>query len=95
MSQSSSNAKNIRVISRNRYENRRYKLSIKKAIKSYLSSTQSIKVETNSKSKEKQSCLDALSVVYKRLDKAVKKKVLHKNTAARKKQKMAKILKWL
>nr|YP_009396809.1 ribosomal protein S20 [Ophidocladus simpliciusculus]ARW65995.1 ribosomal protein S20 [Ophidocladus simpliciusculus] len=88
MSQISSTTKKKRITLRNRHRNKRYKLSIKVAIKRYLSSVQS------SQNNEKIStiCQKNLSLVYKRIDKAVKRKVMHQNTASRKKAKLAKII---
>ena len=93
MSQISSNTKNNRVTIRNRIRNKRYKLAIKKAIKQYLLSINKDKFKYITSSKSLEVRLESLSLVYRRLDKAVKRKVLHKNTAARKKSRLAKLLK--
>nr|YP_009395174.1 ribosomal protein S20 [Bryothamnion seaforthii]ARW63942.1 ribosomal protein S20 [Bryothamnion seaforthii] len=91
MSQISSSAKSNQIILRNRKRNKRYKLAIKRAIKKYLLN---IKDDSqNGEGLEKIECTTSLSLVYKRIDKAVNKGVLHKNTAARKKARLAKILK--
>nr|YP_009394340.1 ribosomal protein S20 [Leptosiphonia brodiei]ARW62902.1 ribosomal protein S20 [Leptosiphonia brodiei] len=90
MPQTKSQIKNIKIILRNRNNNKKYKLSIKQAIKKYLVS---IKVIVDNKSqKDMIICKDNLSLVYKQVDKAVKKNVLHKNTASRKKARLAKLL---
>lgn len=93
MSQISSNTKNNNIILRNQSRNKRYKLAIKKAIKKYLLNLNSSKFQSNNVSENSKICPDNLSLVYQRIDKAVKRKVLHKNTAARKKRRLAKILK--
>nr|ARW68301.1 ribosomal protein S20 [Chondria sp. (in: red algae)] len=89
----SSNIKNHQIIVRNRNRNKRYKLAIKRAIKQYLLSLQNNELESQNDLNNTSLCLNNLSIVYKRIDKAVKRKVLHRNTAARKKSRLAKILK--
>nr|YP_009944593.1 ribosomal protein S20 [Osmundea sinicola]QFR99887.1 ribosomal protein S20 [Osmundea sinicola] len=93
MSQISSNTKNNNIILRNHSRNKRYKLAIKKAIKKYLLSLNSDKLQSSDLSNNLKNSLDNLSLVYKRIDKAVKRKVLHKNNAARKKRRLARMLK--
>lgn len=91
MPQTKSHIKNRKTILRNRLRNKKYKIAVKKAIKNYIASTQSI---LNSDDQSNFTiCQNRLSLVYKKIDKAVKKKVLHKNTASRKKSKLAKVLK--
>nr|YP_010619664.1 Ribosomal protein S20 [Tayloriella tenebrosa]WAX03677.1 Ribosomal protein S20 [Tayloriella tenebrosa] len=90
MPQTKSHAKNSKIILRNRHLNRKYKLLIKRAIKTYLFS---VKDTLSDNSKESLNIrLHNLSIVYKTIDKAVKRKVLHKNTASRKKSKLANII---
>nr|ARW60202.1 ribosomal protein S20 [Laurencieae sp.] len=89
----SSNTKNNQIILRNRSRNKRYKLAIKRAIKRYLLSLQDMRFKSGNQLENLGKSSDNLSLVYQRIDKAVKKKVLHKNTAARKKGKLAKMLK--
>nr|YP_009392056.1 ribosomal protein S20 [Periphykon beckeri]ARW60404.1 ribosomal protein S20 [Periphykon beckeri] len=91
MPQTKSHTQNIKIISRNRSRNKKYKIFIKKAIKLYLLS---VKNYTNNVDIENMDiCCSNLSLVYKKIDKAVKKKILHKNTASRKKSKLANIIK--
>nr|WDA99129.1 ribosomal protein S20 [Gronococcus sybilensis] len=71
--------KNIRVAERNRQQNNSYKSAIKTLSKKYY---QSLKKFPAHDSVELQS---QLSRVYSKIDKAVAKNVLPKNTAARKK----------
>nr|YP_010619858.1 Ribosomal protein S20 [Symphyocladia marchantioides]WAX03871.1 Ribosomal protein S20 [Symphyocladia marchantioides] len=90
MPQTKSHIKNSKIILRNRHFNRRYKLIIKKVIKTYILSVKNI---SSHDSKENLNiCLNNLSIVYKMIDKAVKKKVLHKNTASRKKSRLANMI---
>ena len=90
MSQIKPNTKDNQTILRNRSRNKKYKLAIKTSVKKYLISVK----DTKSYISEENAiiCQNNLSLVYKRIDKAVKRKVLHKNTAARKKAKLAKIV---
>nr|YP_009654370.1 ribosomal protein S20 [Pleurostichidium falkenbergii]QCH39657.1 ribosomal protein S20 [Pleurostichidium falkenbergii] len=91
MPQTKSHIKNSKVILRNRSRNKKYKFAIKKAIKTYLWSVE-LNVSENSEN-SLNLCLNNLSLVYQTIDKAVKKRILHHNTASRKKSKLAKILK--
>nr|AZL88025.1 ribosomal protein S20 [Harveyella mirabilis] len=89
MPQIRSNIKSYQITLRNRYYNKKYKLAIKIAIKEYL-----IKIKKNSlKIKEEGSIHNYLSLVYQKIDKAVKKNILHKNTASHKKAKLAQMIK--
>nr|YP_009395589.1 ribosomal protein S20 [Vertebrata isogona]ARW64617.1 ribosomal protein S20 [Vertebrata isogona] len=91
MPQTKSHIKNKKVILRNRNSNKKYKIAIKQSIKEYLLSIKSI-INVNNEEGLKL-CQNNLSIVYKKIDKAVKKNVLHKNTAARKKSRLARLLK--
>nr|YP_009393100.1 ribosomal protein S20 [Bostrychia moritziana]ARW61662.1 ribosomal protein S20 [Bostrychia moritziana] len=91
MQKMSSSSQNNKLILRNRLRNKKYKLAIKKATKQYLFALQ--KPQEIVGNKDLSNCLKKLSFVYKKIDKAVKKQILHKNTGARKKSKLAKRLK--
>nr|QCI06885.1 ribosomal protein S20 [Halydictyon mirabile] len=73
--------KRVQIGKRNRLQNKKYKLLIKKSIKKYLLS---IKNNNNQ--------FSSLSNVYKCIDKAIKHKIIHKNKGARKKSKLAKMI---
>nr|YP_010619469.1 Ribosomal protein S20 [Xiphosiphonia pinnulata]WAX03482.1 Ribosomal protein S20 [Xiphosiphonia pinnulata] len=90
MPQTKSHVKNSKIILRNRHLNRKYKLLIKKAIKTYIFSVKN--TSTNNSEENLNICLNNLSLVYQIIDKAVKRKVLHKNTASRKKSRLANII---
>nr|AZL87980.1 ribosomal protein S20 [Leachiella pacifica] len=77
MSNLKSSAKNYRITLRNYNYNKKYKLGIKKAAKQYL---------INLGKKNNSIIQSSLSLVYKKIDKAIKKKVLHKNAGSRKKK---------
>lgn len=90
MPQTKSHLKDIKIISRNRSRNKKYKLAIKNMIRYYIASLQN----TDKTSKDSLSKYHSnLASAYKAIDKAVKKKVLHKNTASRKKSSLANMLK--
>jgi|TARA_B110000977_G_C10963863_1_gene449647 small subunit ribosomal protein S20 len=75
--------KRINVSKRNTLRNKQYKSNVKTFTKKYLLALDTYKNEPNEINLE--SVLKNLNTVYSKLDKATKAKVLHKNTAARKK----------
>lgn len=79
--------KKNQVAIRNRMRNRIYKSSIKTWTKKYLYNLENINLV------DKNDLLKSLSLVYQKMDKAVKRGVLHKNKAARKKATLAKMMK--
>lgn len=83
MSKNLSAIKRVKIALRNRTRNKKYKIAIKKSIKKYL---------LNVYSNEQNNILTDLSLVYKNIDKAVKKGIWHKNKASRKKSKLSKII---
>lgn len=91
MPQTKSHIKNTKIILRNCNNNKKYKFAVKQAIKKYLKSTQHTSLNNNKE--DLNVCKKNLSIVYEKIDKAVNKNVLHKNTASRKKSRLAKILK--
>jgi len=83
--------KRIAITERNRLRNKSYKSAIKTLMKKTLLSVESYAANPND---------EALAVVnqnvasaYSKIDKAVKKTVLHRNNGARKKARLAKALK--
>lgn len=91
MPQTKSQIKNLKITLRNRISNKKYKQAVKQAIKQYLLS---IKIISDNKNQDNINlCNNNLSIVYKTIDKAVKKSILHKNTASRKKSTLSKLLK--
>nr|YP_010851025.1 ribosomal protein S20 [Aphanocladia stichidiosa]WGH14036.1 ribosomal protein S20 [Aphanocladia stichidiosa] len=92
MPQTKSQLQNSKIILRNRNRNKKYKLSIKKAIKIYVFSLKNILKDGLNNQKNIDISKNNLSLVYKTIDKAVKKKILHKNTASRKKSKLANMI---
>lgn len=84
MANTKSAKKAIKTNDRNKLINKVYKTRIKTAKKSLL---QKLEGETK---EVKLECQELLNLYYKRVDLAVKKNLLHKNKAARKKSQMAK-----
>lgn len=76
------------VNERNYYRNKVYKSIIKSLIKKYLHNIKTVK-DIN----DKKRLYTELSMIYSKLDKAVKRKVLHINHAARKKRILTRVLK--
>nr|YP_009496520.1 ribosomal protein S20 [Actinocyclus subtilis]AWT39233.1 ribosomal protein S20 [Actinocyclus subtilis] len=91
MANNKSALKRIQINKRNRLENRFYKSSVRTKIKRFLTQLEEYKSSQNPIDKYNAQIL--LSSVYSTLDKACKKNILHKNTAARKKSQLAAKLK--
>ena len=91
MANNASAEKRILINERNRLENRFYKTSVRTLIKVFFQDLESYKISKNPDQKEKLQKI--LSSVYSLIDKGTKKNVFHKNTAARKKAKLAAYLK--
>jgi len=91
MANNKSAEKRIQVSERNRLINRFYKSSVKTLIKTFFKNLEIYKTSKNPDDKVK--AAKNLSSVYSLIDKGTKKNVFHKNTAARKKAKLAASLK--
>lgn len=78
-----SSLKRIGITKRNTLRNKYYKSIVKNFIKKYLISLISYKSQKTDVNL--QSSIKILNSVYSKLDKATKAKVVHKNSAARKK----------
>nr|YP_009029464.1 ribosomal protein S20 [Lithodesmium undulatum]AGH28995.1 ribosomal protein S20 [Lithodesmium undulatum]UYC30548.1 ribosomal protein S20 [Lithodesmium undulatum] len=91
MANTKSAEKRIRIAKRNQRQNRFYKSSVRTLTKLYLKNIELFKTSQNPNDKEKAQAL--LSSLYSLLDKGTKRAVFHKNTAARKKMKLAAKLK--
>ena len=91
MANNKSAKKRIKINKRNRFQNRFYKSSVRTLIKGFL---KDIKIYKISKTPETEKKLKKrLSSVYSLIDKGTKKNIFHKNTAARKKSRLALSLK--
>ena len=91
MANNKSAEKRIDINKRNRLRNKYYKTSVRTLIKRFFIHLEVYKTSQNLKDKEQVEKI--LSSVYSLLDKGTKKHVFHKNTAARKKSKLAAYLK--
>jgi len=91
MANNKSAEKRIQINERNRLKNRFYKSSVRTLTKTFLKNLEVYKASNKIEDKEKVQKL--LNSVYSLIDKGTKKNVFHKNTAARKKAKLASYLK--
>jgi small subunit ribosomal protein S20 len=91
MANTKSAEKRIKINKRNRLRNKYYKTSVRTLIKLFFINLESYKTSQNMEDKKK--LKEILNSVYSLMDKGTKKKIFHKNTAARKKAKLAMYLK--
>jgi len=82
--------KKVRVSQRNYKINRLYKSTIKTIIKKYTLLLKTYRL--NSEESKLKEIKTTLSLIYSKIDKAVKKNVFHKNKGARKKSRLSKSL---
>lgn len=87
MANNKSAKKRIEINKRNRLRNRFYKSSIRTLVKVFLKNVESYKTSKDPIDKEKAQKI--LNSVYSLIDKGAKKHVFHRNTAARKKSRLA------
>ena len=91
MANNKSAKKRILISKRNTLQNRFYKSSVRTLTKRFLKDLETYKTSQDSTDKEKVQIL--LNSIYSLIDKGSKKNIYHKNTAARKKAKLATLLK--
>lgn len=91
MANNKSAKKRIEITKRNRLRNRYYKSSVRTLVKMFFQNLEIYKISKSPEDKEKLQKI--LNSVYSMIDKGTKKNVFHKNTAARKKSKLAAYLK--
>ncbi len=83
--------KRVKIAERNRLRNKAYKSAVRTLMKKFLATVDAHAAQpTPETEKEVQS---AMSSAYSKIDKAVKRGVLHANTGARRKARLAKALK--
>jgi len=87
MANNKSAEKRIQTNKRNRLTNRYYKTSVRTLTKLFFKNLELNKNEQTPESKEKLQTI--LNSIYSFLDKGTKKNVFHKNTASRKKARLA------
>nr|YP_009510645.1 ribosomal protein S20 [Gracilaria ferox]AXI96318.1 ribosomal protein S20 [Gracilaria ferox]UAD85802.1 ribosomal protein S20 [Gracilaria ferox] len=90
MSKNISAVKKNQISLRNKYRNKSYKSAIKTLTKKYI-----LSLHNEFSLNKTQDYILQLSVIYKKIDKAISKGVLHKNNGARKKSILAKSMKSL
>ena len=82
--------KRIDITKRNTLQNKRYSSNVKTYINKYLISLEAYILDPSTGNLEL--LQNNLSLAYSKIDKAVKRNVIHKNTAARKKSNLQKTL---
>ncbi len=91
MANTKSAIKRIDIAERNRLRNKAYKSSVKTLMKKYLAAVDNY--AANPTPEAMALVQETMSQAYSKIDKAVKRNVLHKNNGARKKSRLAKALK--
>ncbi|MEC4803777.1 MAG: 30S ribosomal protein S20 [Jaaginema sp. PMC 1079.18] len=91
MANSKSAIKRIQIAERNRLRNKSYKSAVKTLMKKCLLAADAYNAEQTPEAKAEVD--KALAAAYSKIDKAVKRDVLHKNNGARKKARLAKAVK--
>lgn len=87
MANTKSAEKRIKVNKRNRLQNRFYKSSVRSLIKMFLKDLEIYKISKTPENEEK--IKKGLSSIYSMIDKATKRRIFHRNKAARKKARLA------
>ena len=83
--------KRIEVAERNRLHNRSYKSAVKTLSKAYLAAAEAYQADPTPENLTV--AQDKMAQAYSKIDKAVKRGVIHSNTAARKKSHLAHAIK--
>ena len=87
MANNKSAKKRILIAKRNRLQNRFYKTSVRTLTKLFVENLEIYKASPTESNKAK--VQELLNSIYSLIDKGYKKNIYHKNTAARKKSKLA------
>ena len=91
MANNKSAIKRIEIAERNRVRNKTYKSAVKTLMKNYFAAVEDYARQPSTESL--QEVQKRMSAAYSKIDKAVKRRVLHANTGARKKSRLANTLK--
>ncbi|WP_341730340.1 30S ribosomal protein S20 [Microcoleus sp. EPA2] len=83
--------KRVKIAERNRLYNKSYKSAVKTLMKKYFAAVE--KYAASPSPELMQEVQQRMSEAYSKIDKAVKKGVLHRNNGARKKSRLARTLK--
>ena len=91
MANSKSALKRIKIAERNRLRNKSYRSAVRTLMKKYF---QAVEEYAASPTEENKTVVEQrMSAAYSKIDKAVKRSVLHRNNGARKKARLAKAMK--
>ncbi|NHC33509.1 30S ribosomal protein S20 [Scytonema millei] len=91
MANTKSAIKRVQIAERNRLRNKAYSSAVKTLMKKYFSTLEAY--AANPTPELKQEVKERMSAAYSKIDRAVKRGVLHRNNGARKKSRLAKRLK--
>jgi small subunit ribosomal protein S20 len=83
--------KRIQIAERNRLRNKAYKSAVRTLMKKYFLAVE--KYSANPSEEQMSEVQQTMSVAFSKIDKAVKRNVLHTNNGARKKARLARALK--
>lgn len=83
--------KRVQIAERNRLHNKSYKSAVKTLMKRYLAAVDAYAANPGDETQKE--VQERLSAAYSKIDRAVKRGVLHPNNGARKKSRLAKALK--
>lgn len=83
--------KRVQIAERNRLRNKAYKSAVKTLVKRYLSAVNDY--AGNPTTESMQNVQERMAAAYSKIDKAVKRGVLHPNNGSRKKSRLASALK--
>ena len=83
--------KRVQIAERNRLRNRNYKSAVRTLMKNCFAAVEEYESEPTSENMVE--IQKRMSAAYSKIDKAVKRKVLHKNNGARKKARLARVVK--
>lgn len=90
MANTKSALKRIKIAERNRLRNKAYKSAVKTLMKKYFNAVDAYAANPSPEAMEE--VQQAMSAAYSKIDKAVKRKVYHRNTGARRKARLAKAI---
>jgi small subunit ribosomal protein S20 len=82
--------KRVQIAERNRLRNKSYKSAVRTLMKKYFSAVEGYKANPTPENKELVE--QAMSAAFSKIDKAVKRNVLHRNNGARKKSRLSKAI---
>jgi small subunit ribosomal protein S20 len=83
--------KRVQVAERNRLRNKNYSSAVKTLIKKYFAAVETHATKPTDETEK--SVKESMAAAFSKIDKAVKTGVLHRNNGARKKSRLARVLK--